>query len=420
MIRALNFHVIWELFLTASRVQRKRAMLTILAIAWGTFTLLMLLAFGEGLTRQMMIAKSGMGTDLAVVWIGETGKAWQGLPVGRPLRARYRDLEILKGRIPGCANVIGELTSWSVSLSNGLKTVNGRVTGTDPEYGEVRNHIPQAGGRFFDDLDMADRRRVIFLGDALARNIYGQEDPVGRSLLVNKVPYTVIGVMKKKMQMGTYKGPDEEGAVIPATTFIGQFGSERLNNFLLKPERPELMKNVIQGMKETWSPVLGFDPTDERAFGIWNTVESNKMLSNMMLGIEGFLGLIGALTLITGGIGVANIMFAVVNERTREIGVKMALGARRSWITGPLILEGLLFTTFGGVIGLILSLGAVVGIGFLPLEGNEALEYLRKPVLSPAIGLGAALILGLIGLLAGYFPARRAAAINPAQTLRYE
>lgn len=419
-MRFHGFSVIWSLFLSASRVQRKRATLTIAAIAWGTLTLLLLLAFGEGLARQMGKAKSGMGDSLAVVWLGETGKVWRGLPIGRPLRPRYDDLEQLRGRIPGCRFVIGEITSWSSSLSSGDKTVNGRVTGTSPEYGEVRNHIPRQGGRFIDPFDMAERRRVIFLGNELAKDIFGSQDPVGKTLLVNRVPYTVIGVMIRKMQMGTYKGPDASGAVIPATTFIAQFGRDRLTNFLLVPEEEALMPAVLRGMREVWSPKLGFDPEDERAFSVWNTVETNQVFNNMVLGIQAFLGIIGALTLITGGVGVANIMFAVVNERTREIGVKMALGARRSWITGPLVLEGMLFTFFGGMIGLALALAAVAAIGQLPLEGNEALEYLSRPVISPAVGLAAALILGTIGLLAGYFPARRAARINPAETLRYE
>jgi putative ABC transport system permease protein len=121
-----------------------------------------------------------------------------------------------------------------------------------------------------------------------------------------------------------------------------------------------------------------------------------------------------------GGVGVANIMYATVKERTREIGVKMALGARPAWITGPLVLEGLAYTLLGGLLGLLFSMAIIIALGFVPTEGNEALEFLGKPTLSPAVGAIAAGILGTIGLLAAYFPARRAASIDPAQTLRYE
>jgi putative ABC transport system permease protein len=140
----------------------------------------------------------------------------------------------------------------------------------------------------------------------------------------------------------------------------------------------------------------------------------------VLLGIQLFLGIVGGLTLLIGGIGVANIMYAVVKERTREIGVKMALGARASWITGPLVLEGMTYTFVGGLIGLVISILIISVLGLVPTEGNEALEFLGKPVLSLTVGISSAGILGLIGILAAYFPARRAARVDPAQTLRYE
>ncbi len=412
--------IVLHLFASASRVQRKRAALTVAAIAWGTLTLLLLLAFGEGLTRQLLKARSGMGNNLAVLWPGETSKVWRGLPIGRPIRPSIDDLELIRGRVPGLAVAVGELRSWQTTLTYGTTTINGRVTGTSPEYEQLRNHIAQWGGRFINDADMAQRRRVIFLGNEMATQIFGAKDPVGEVLLVNSVPYTVIGVMKKKLQMGTYGGPDANNAVVPITTFRAQWGRDRLSNILLLPERPELMKPMLAEFKKALSPKYGFDPEDERVFGVWDTVESSRMFGNIVVGIQMFLAIIGGLTLLVGGIGVANIMYAVVNERTREIGVKMALGARRAWITGPLVLEGLVFTLTGGVIGLLVAIGLVSLLGMVPTEGNEALEFLGKPVLSLPIGIASAAILGLIGLAAGYFPARRAAAINPAETLRYE
>lgn len=417
---ATGLNVVLHLFVGASRVQRKRAALTIAAIAWGTLTLMLLLAFGEGLARQLNKARSGLGNNIAVVWPGETSKVWRGLPVGRPIRPIIDDIELLRQRVPGLQTAVGEVVSWQTTLSWRGKTVNGRVNGVEPEYGEIRNHIPAMGGRFINQHDVDERRRVIFLGNKLATDIFGPRDPVGETLLVNNVAYTVVGVMQRKLQMGSYQGPDEDHAVVPNSTFKAQFGRDRLNNILLKTARPEDMEGALRGFREALSPKYGFDPDDDHIFGVWDTVKSSKMIRDMGVGIEIFLGLIGGLTLLVSGVGVANIMYAVVNERTREIGVKMALGARRSWITGPLVLESLTFTLVGGVLGMLATLAIVAAIGAIPMEGNEALEYLGKPVVTPWIGVFAAVVLGLIGTAAGYFPARRAAGVNPAETLRYE
>jgi putative ABC transport system permease protein len=416
----MGLTVVWQLFLRSSRVRRKRALLTIAAIGWGTVSLLLLLSFGEGLKRQMNRGRAGMGSDIAVLWPGETTKSWQGMGPGRPIRAKPEDVALLAERVPGIDQVVGEMTQWGTGLAYGRKAINARVTGTTPPFGELRNHFPRVGGRFLDPADEAERRRVIFLGDELATDLFGEERPEGKKLLLNGSPYTVVGVLAHKMQMGTYGGPDANGAVIPLSTFRAQFGRERLNNLVLRPRDPAQMKAVLRATRETLAAKYAFDPTDEPAIGVWDTIESAKTMRDMMVGIQIFLGIIGGLTLLIGGVGVANIMYATVKERTREIGVHMALGARAGWVTGPLVLEGLLYTLTGGLAGLLLSVVLIMLLGLIPTEGNEALEFLGKPTLSPAVGLAAAAVLGSVGLLAAYFPARRAAAIDPAATLRYE
>ena len=197
-------------------------------------------------------------------------------------------------------------------------------------------------------------------------------------------------------------------------------GDPTLNVLLIQVRRPEEMKPMLRRVNEVFGAKYQYDPSDTRVLGTWDTVKSGKTNENMSLGIEVFLGVIGVLTLFVGGVGVANIMYAVVRERTREIGVKMALGARPSWITAPFILEGMTYTLVGGALGMLIALLAVTGLAMVPLEGNKVLEFLGHPTISPAIGAGTAAVLGLIGLLAGYFPARRAAAVDPAATLRYE
>jgi putative ABC transport system permease protein len=419
-MRLLDWRVVGQLFFKASSLQRKRATLTVAAIAWGTVAIIMLLSFGEGLKIQLMKGRRGMGENIAVWWPDETSKVWQGLPEGRPIRPRVDDIEYLRGRMTAASGVIGELTSWSSSLTYGQTTITGRVTGANWEYGEIRHHFPQAGGRFINANDERDKRRVIFLGDALAEDIFGDVDPVGKTMFVDRVPYLVIGVLQHKMQMGTYKGPDEDGSVIPITTFAAQFGQQRLTNIVFKARTAEDMPLARQQFNESLAARYRFDPTDEQVTGLWDTVEGAKVMGNIMIGLQGFLGIIGALTLFIGGIGVANIMYAVVKEKTREIGVQMALGARRGWVTGPFVLQGLSYTLVGGALGLVIATILIILLGLMPVEGNQALEFLGKPTLSWQIAVATAGILGGIGILAGYFPARRAATVDPAETLRYE
>lgn len=412
--------LVFQLFLRSSRVQKKRAFLTVAAIAWGSLSLVLLLAFGEGMKRQLTRAQAGLGINLAIMWPGETTLPWEGLPAGRPIRPRLEDVDLVAERVEHVVAVTGEMTNFRAPMTNGRTTINGRVTGVNLPYGEMRNHMAAPGGRFLNVLDDRQRRRVIFLGWTLAEDLYGEEDPVGRTLLVDDMPYTVVGVLAEKLQMGAYGGPDEDHAVIPITTYKTQFGRERLSNLVVQADEPANMPAVLRGVREVLGAKYGFDPEDERVLPTWDTVEGAAIMSNMLLGIQLFLGIIGALTLFVGGIGVANIMYAVVKERTREIGVKMALGARSRWITGPLVLEGLTYTLLGGVLGLIMATGVVMVLEALPTGDNQAIEFLGKPTLSLPIAIATAAVLGLIGLTAAYFPARRAAVVDPAETLRYE
>lgn len=415
-----DIRVILELFKSSAQIQRKRAYLTIAAIAWGTVAILLLLSFGEGLKRQLDRNRRAMGENIAVMWPGETVKPYKGMPPGRPIRPRIDDVQFLRDRMPELAAVHGEVVSWRTALTADKKTVNGRVIGTNVSYGETRKNYPVSGGRFITDLDERERRRVIFLGDELAKDLYGDADPVGQTLLVNNSPYMVVGVMQHKTQMGSYGGPDGQSSIIPISTFRAQFGRERLNNLVIQVKEPDQMPAALARMHQILGARFGYDPTDEQAFGTWDTVKSSKVTRNVAVGIQLFLGIIGALTLIIGGVGVANIMYAVVKERTREIGVKMALGARSGWIVGPFVLEGLLYTLVGGAAGIVIATMMVTAASFIPTEGNKVMEFLGKPTLSWQIGLGTSLILGMIGVLAGYFPARRAVAVDPAETLRYE
>ena len=412
--------LIFHLFFKASQVQKKRAILTIASIAWGSLSLLLLLAFGEGLSISIAKGMNGMGSNLAIMWPGATSLIWQGLPAGRPVRPTIDDIALLRERLPNLEDVYGEIRRRGVIVNFGDTTTTALVKGVNYGFGEIRNHIPQPGGRFLDAMDEKQRRRVAFIGNELAEKIFGKEDPVGKGLFLDKVPYTVVGVMMPKVTMANYNGMDKDQISIPITTYKAQYGTDKIGVIVVKPDSPDHLGFVLEEMHKVLGAKYGFDPKDERVFGIWDTVENGEITRKILLGIEIFLGIIGALTLIIGGVGVANIMYAVVKERVREIGVKMALGARRGWVTWPIVLEGMMYTVLGGAIGLIMAMGIIILLDQIPTEGNEALAMLGKPTLSIPIGVVSAAILGVIGLVAGYFPARRAASINPAETLRYE
>ena len=170
------------LFARASRVQRKRATLTIAAIAWGSLSLMLFLSFGEGLKRSLYRSTRGMGQNLAVMWPGNTGRAWQGMPAGRPIRPKIEDVDLLAKRIQGINGVSGEIQNWSVTMRQSETTVTGRVFGASSDYGRLRNHIPATGGRYLNALDHSQRRRVTFLGNELASDLFGDDDPVGRTV----------------------------------------------------------------------------------------------------------------------------------------------------------------------------------------------------------------------------------------------
>jgi len=410
--------MVWRLFRADAAHNRKRIALTVLAIAWGTLSIVLLLSFGEGMKRAFHRTSRGMGEDIGVLWPGATTRPYAGLPSGRTLQFTDEDAEILGARIPEIAAVSREY-SKRVPVSNGAKSVNARVRGVDPSFGAMRNLIPAAGGRFPNERDLLEKRRVVFIGDELATDLFGKESPLGRTVQINQSSFLVVGVMQPKVMMGMYSGPDKGQATIPATTFKAMFTDGKIGNMVYKPMNPEVADRAKAEIYRVLARKYRFDPDDTRALGIWDTRENQRMTDNIAFGIQIFLGIIGALTLFVGGMGVANIMYAVVKERTREIGVKMALGAKVRQVMAPFVMEALMMTVLGGVLGTIVSLGLMAVIASLPLEG-EAFDFLGRPTFSPAIAFATSAVLGTIGMLAGYFPARRAASVNPAVSLRYE
>jgi len=401
-------------FLRDMRARKLRTLLAMFGIAWGTVAVVLLLAIGGAFHAASNKAMHGMGESIVIIWPSRTTKPFEGLQPGRLVQMKSSDVIEMGQALPQILRASPELTHWERTLANGDHRVKASVAGVVPEYELMRNTIPVLGGRFLNSPDMAERRRVVFLGDTLAKKLFPQEEAVGRTVLVDGRPFTVIGVLQKKIQSSSYSGPDADRAFIPYTTFIAIWGDWNVNNVLVQPNPPR----DSEGMKKAIYTYLGqkyrFDPGDEGALGMWDTVEQDRFTDWFFWGLQAFLGLAGALTLGAGGIGVANVMFLIIRERTREIGVRMAVGAQEWHIMGQVMLEALLIVGLGGSAGFLFSALVIWVLQVAPLP-----EWLGKPELSPLAALSTLGVLSLVGVLAGYFPARRAARMDPVRALGF-
>jgi putative ABC transport system permease protein len=398
---------------------RSRPAAVVLAVAWGTLSMMLLLAFGEGLKRQIDSGRTGLGLDPLILWAGTTTKPWQGMKAGRSIRFQAEDLAALRREIPEIKEISGEYSNWGVDLSWGTKSVSTQVTGVEACFEEIRSHHPQRGSRFINEVDDAQARRVLFLGPELKTRLFGSEEAIGQTVKVRGVPFTVVGIMIDKQQNGSYGGPDVNKASIPLRAFEAVFGLRPYDNIVCTLRPGASYDEGEKKIRQVFARRQRFDPEDKSGIYVWNRARGRGESETIMKGIQIFLGMVGAMTLLVAGVGLANMLFVMVQRRTREIGMQMAIGAKRQAVTAQIVGESLILAGIGGYVGIGLAWAIVEVVQRIPVH-NQGLQFLGKPTLSIPLGLATALVLLGIGGFAGTLPARRAARLNPVEALRHE
>jgi putative ABC transport system permease protein len=394
------------------KAEKLRTFLTIFGIVWGTVAISLMLAFGTGLHKQLIKSTAGLGDRIVIAWPGLTSIPYEGLGKGRKIRITDEDLSVVRGNIEGLKAISAEYQT-NMKAEYGTKTLSVDTSGVAPDFGSMRNLIPQTGGRFVNAIDVNELRRTAFLGDKLAKDIFGTTSPVGKTITVNQSPFLIVGVLLEKDQDSSYSGRDNEKMFIPSTTYRALNGDKYIGNFVFQAATAGETKEVIKRMSAALGKRLRFDAKDKEALSMWDTTEQFVFFDTFMLAFNAFLGIIGVLTLVVGGIGVSNIMNVVVEERTREIGIKMALGAKQRYILSQFLIETMLVTLIGGIVGFAISLTVCAVFPKLGLS-----EYVGDPVVSPLVAVLTSLALGLVGLVAGYFPARDAARLDPVVAMK--
>ncbi|MBU1628649.1 MAG: ABC transporter permease [Gammaproteobacteria bacterium] len=391
---------------------KMRSILALFGILWGTLTVILLLALGNGFYVASQKDMMELADGTFFIRPAVTSKNFQGFPKGRKVKVKASFVMDLRRAI-SAIQLASPISVQSTNMSHLGKQTNAQAYGVSEDFSEMRKIKLMQGSRFINLLDTKDAARVVVLGDKLKTTLFQNAQALGQTIRIDNVPFIVIGIIQKssKSVYSFY----ENNAIVPYTTAIALWGNNDIPYFIVHPASIDNLPQVEADIRSYLAQKLHFDKTDPSALRVFNTTKMFRFFTWFFFGIQLFLGICGALTLGVGSLGVANIMFLIVTERTKEIGLRKAIGARTWDILAQVLLEALMLVGAGGVLGFVLAWFIVTILQWITLP-----EWLGVPTLSMTVFIVTITILAVLGLLAGYFPARRAAKMDPVDALNFK